>query len=566
MNDEQLQDFRFRDTTRAPFTTKVSARFDRFGGEVTAYTADISMEGMFLQSDDPRPVGTLVQFELPLDDGHDVIQGLGDVVWVRVQAQSPDRPTGMGIQFRYIDSQSRDRIRRIVSNYIDQQSHGLATAAASEPTPAPEPEAEIPTLADEAEANVSEPSGEAAVAAGAAAIGVAAAGAWSSAADASPGDSASEESPDAGEPDSAVAAVPEGPGSPDAELTAAPDTSHHGELPELDLEALDEGGGSGGEAEDLAIAVEPEPSPVDADATLVHIPVPSDEEISAAAPDALSAEQGTEVPSSAVADESVAVDGASAEEVAAAAEVLEMPQGDEVDDLPIPSAEWEELLQEKPKSGPVLPILGAVGLLIALGFLFRGRVLDLIGRPPEEPTQVAQPVEAEAEPQQAQPGGEPGEPAAEDEMSPPPAAEEATPTEDASLLAEDEPAAPAPEPQRRPEPAAPAGTGELALLGVGGESDESGTTAFVRADAPIADGSVTFSRLESPPRYLVKVRGASRQPAVELVSSEVTRVRTGVHDVNGRSEVHLVFDLAAEGLVIEPSVEGQLVRIRFARP
>ena len=138
MSDEQLQDFRFRDTTRAPYRSQVNVRFDRFGGDVVAHTADISMEGMFLQSETPRPVGTLVQFELQLDDGQDVIQGLGDVVWVRVQSQGIEKPTGMGIQFRYIDSQSRDRIRRIVGEYIDNEgvpgtSSGSASESAEQP-------------------------------------------------------------------------------------------------------------------------------------------------------------------------------------------------------------------------------------------------------------------------------------------------------------------------------------------------------------------------------------------------------------------------------------------------
>ena len=135
MTDEQLQDFRFRDTTRAPFRTEVKVRFDRFGGDVTAHTADISMEGMFLQSDDPRPVGTLVQFELALGDGHqEMVQGLGDVVWIRSDSQAAERPTGMGIQFRYVDSTSRERIRRIVAEFIDREG-GAATAEAAPGSP-----------------------------------------------------------------------------------------------------------------------------------------------------------------------------------------------------------------------------------------------------------------------------------------------------------------------------------------------------------------------------------------------------------------------------------------------
>ena len=76
------------------------------------------MEGIFVRSDEPRPVGSLVQFEFDLEGRP--VQGLGDIVWVRTRSLGVDKPAGMGIQFRYVDPQSRDQIFRIVDRYLQE--------------------------------------------------------------------------------------------------------------------------------------------------------------------------------------------------------------------------------------------------------------------------------------------------------------------------------------------------------------------------------------------------------------------------------------------------------------
>ena len=135
MSDDAGRGFRFRDTTRAPFETEVGLRFDRESGTLTAQSADISMEGMFIQTDEPRAIGTLVQFEF--SHAGETVQGLGDVVWVRQEKQPPNKPRGMGIQFRYVDPHSRELIYRIVSDFLRRVSQDQAptveTQDASEP-------------------------------------------------------------------------------------------------------------------------------------------------------------------------------------------------------------------------------------------------------------------------------------------------------------------------------------------------------------------------------------------------------------------------------------------------
>lgn len=133
MAQNDLKGFRFRESTRAPFETEVKLSFDRLGGSTTGFSADISMEGMFVKTPEPKAVGTLVQFEFQLEPQGMAIQGLGDVVWIRMRPQGVDKPAGMGIQYRYLDPHSREAIFKIVDGYLkaSQGEEGDAPAAGS---------------------------------------------------------------------------------------------------------------------------------------------------------------------------------------------------------------------------------------------------------------------------------------------------------------------------------------------------------------------------------------------------------------------------------------------------
>ena len=124
MSSDEGRGFRFRDTTRAPFQSIVRLRYDRQEGSDFARTSDLSMEGMFVESESPKPIGTLVQFELEVPGGkNEPIQGLGDVVWVRTgDLVTESKPMGMGIQFRYVDPRSRDQIFQIVGDYLQRSN------------------------------------------------------------------------------------------------------------------------------------------------------------------------------------------------------------------------------------------------------------------------------------------------------------------------------------------------------------------------------------------------------------------------------------------------------------
>jgi len=97
-----------------------------------AHTGNISIGGMFVEGENPRPVGTLVRFELRLDTG-EPIKGVGEVVWIRPHSQGPEAPSGMGIQFGHLEESPHARLKATVLGALAE----LGIDGLSEPTPEP---------------------------------------------------------------------------------------------------------------------------------------------------------------------------------------------------------------------------------------------------------------------------------------------------------------------------------------------------------------------------------------------------------------------------------------------
>ncbi len=84
---------------------------------VEKYAPNISEGGMFIQSRAPQPVGTLLRFELMLQDGTPLLKGEGHVIWVKeYDAAHPTRVHGMGVRFEALDAASQLMIARVVAS------------------------------------------------------------------------------------------------------------------------------------------------------------------------------------------------------------------------------------------------------------------------------------------------------------------------------------------------------------------------------------------------------------------------------------------------------------------
>jgi uncharacterized protein (TIGR02266 family) len=103
----------FRTHTRAPLAARVTLRFDDHPELVYAHTANVSEGGMFVAMTNPRPVGTLVRFELHLS-AVEAATGLAEVVWIRVRGGEPAWPVGMGMQYRQLDGAGAELLRKHV--------------------------------------------------------------------------------------------------------------------------------------------------------------------------------------------------------------------------------------------------------------------------------------------------------------------------------------------------------------------------------------------------------------------------------------------------------------------
>ncbi|HEY4588702.1 MAG TPA: TIGR02266 family protein, partial [Thermoanaerobaculia bacterium] len=96
-----------RDSRRVPLETRVQFKFDRFDGFISEYSSNISPGGLFLRTRAPQPPGTVLDFELRLGDGFELIRGSGEVVWNRLEDEGPARPAGMGLRFLELSEGSK---------------------------------------------------------------------------------------------------------------------------------------------------------------------------------------------------------------------------------------------------------------------------------------------------------------------------------------------------------------------------------------------------------------------------------------------------------------------------
>ena len=105
---------------RVPYETAVRFEYDRFRGFVEEHSADLSLGGMFVKTGNALPVGTVMPIEFRLDDGYELIRGTGKVIWVRDRDEGPGRPAGMGLRFLELTAGSRELIFRVVERRVKE--------------------------------------------------------------------------------------------------------------------------------------------------------------------------------------------------------------------------------------------------------------------------------------------------------------------------------------------------------------------------------------------------------------------------------------------------------------
>src|SRR5450432_4261382 len=114
-----------------------SATVDEF---IEHHSHDVSRGGIFIKTPSPFPPGTLLKFEIRIQDEQSVLAGVGRVVWKREPAEAGggESPAGMGVKFIKIDDKSKALISRLVDA---QEGATSAFDAGSKPSSTPEPAA-----------------------------------------------------------------------------------------------------------------------------------------------------------------------------------------------------------------------------------------------------------------------------------------------------------------------------------------------------------------------------------------------------------------------------------------
>lgn len=108
------------ESQRVPVDSQVVLKFDHFGGFFIDYAANLSLKGIFIKTDDPKPAGSIFIFEIWLGDERRLVHGIGEVVWVRRAEEGINRPAGMGIRYLKLDEESRQVIHRVVEEQVEK--------------------------------------------------------------------------------------------------------------------------------------------------------------------------------------------------------------------------------------------------------------------------------------------------------------------------------------------------------------------------------------------------------------------------------------------------------------
>ena len=101
---------------RLPQHVEVRFEDDRTGF-VDADAGNISLTGVFIRTQRPRPAGTLLKLELKLSDDFQ-FEAVGEAIWSRPKDESDERPAGMGVLFLRFDGDGRE----ILSLFMDLHS------------------------------------------------------------------------------------------------------------------------------------------------------------------------------------------------------------------------------------------------------------------------------------------------------------------------------------------------------------------------------------------------------------------------------------------------------------
>lgn len=100
-----------RRTPRSPLSLLVQYKLDSLDEFMAEYSADISIGGMFIRTEEPREEGSMIYLQFTLNGGLKIIEGLGRVVHVNPPGHEDP---GMGVEFVNFDPESMALVESVV--------------------------------------------------------------------------------------------------------------------------------------------------------------------------------------------------------------------------------------------------------------------------------------------------------------------------------------------------------------------------------------------------------------------------------------------------------------------
>lgn len=103
-----------RQPTRRHERILVNREFESIEEFITEYVSNLSATGAFIRTDDPLPVGTMVDLRFTvIADDFESIEGVGEVV--RVVPPGQREPPGMAVVFTELTQYSEQLIRQLLT-------------------------------------------------------------------------------------------------------------------------------------------------------------------------------------------------------------------------------------------------------------------------------------------------------------------------------------------------------------------------------------------------------------------------------------------------------------------
>ncbi|MCP3963815.1 MAG: PilZ domain-containing protein [bacterium] len=123
-----------RSATRAPVGRPIKLQFDDSMDVIEGICRNVSIGGMFIVFESSRPAGSLVRFELEIDESS-AIRGLGEVIWMRSKNDLGGPEPGFGLKFRFLEQRDRQLIFKLVSQHIKERLSRRETAGGEAQAP-----------------------------------------------------------------------------------------------------------------------------------------------------------------------------------------------------------------------------------------------------------------------------------------------------------------------------------------------------------------------------------------------------------------------------------------------